>query len=214
MALPKTENFSSLAASANLTGISGWLVPAGAFKASNTGADITPNNSAAISMAYWSSDTFNADQYAQIKVVQSTSTDFIGPALHVQVTTGYGYYCLIAPGNGGAPSDSLGYIGYYNGSANDLRQFTCPAAGTVLRLESTGTTFTLKGNGSIIQTQPIGGGTATDTFTDSTYSGGYAGISAYGNSNTTIADDWEGGNLGGGGGGGPAIMGRRVYILP
>jgi hypothetical protein len=61
-----------------------------------------------------------------------------------------------------------------------------------VRLEVSGTTLTVKYNGTTI-----------DTATDSSLASGSAGVVCYDAGAFERADDWEGGNLGAGGGATP-----------
>ncbi len=165
-----------------------WEVLNGAF-ALNTNA-VFSNAAAQDTMARWTVGTFNDNQFAEMGVT-AVGTGYIGVGVRLQsgAHSGYGAYCnnqdiKIIEWNAGTPTT------HYTGSA-------CTAF-DVIRLEISGTSITLKRNGSTLT-----------SVTDSTFSTGRPGLVGNGNSTATRGDIFyadsiasQGGGGGGGGGGG------------
>lgn len=140
-------------------------------------------------LAYWNADSFNNDQYSQL-VYKSGTGQFLGPSARVSASNGYGtelnqvggryLFKVVAGVTTTIASDSGASF-----AANDL-----------YRLECSGTSITLKKNG-----------TNVFSVTDTAVPSGAAGVTGYGTGGGATAwDDFEGGNLGGGGGGLPFFM--------
>src|SRR5574343_232875 len=141
MALPKQENFSTLSAAADLTTVTGWTFGIGDLRG-QTGGGIVGTFSTGNSIYWWGGDTFSSDQYAQMVITTAPGgSAFMGVAL--RATSASAYYVMISP-----DVNATGYIGVLTNNLatdTDLRHFSCPAANTTLRLEVSGSTFTLKG---------------------------------------------------------------------
>ncbi len=165
---------------------SNWNYLAGTFAiTSNT----VNSSSAGDTMARWTAGTFNDNQYAEITITAS-ATGYIGVGVRFQsgAHTGYGVYCnatdiKIIEWAAGTPTT------HYTGSA-------CIGS-DVVRLEISGSTLTLKKNGSTVT-----------TVSDATLTTGRPGLVGNGNQSTTAGDNFYADSLasqggGGGGGGGP-----------
>jgi hypothetical protein len=169
---------------------SNWTLLNGNF-AINTN-EVHSNTASTDTLARWTAGSFNDNQYAEITLSALTSDGHIGVTVRSQegAFSGYGAYASsqevkIMEWNAGTPTT------HYTGAAY--------SPGDVLRLEISGTTLTLKKNGSMVT-----------TVSDSTYSTGRPGLSGYSNLTGTRGDDWyadslssQGGGGGGGGGGAP-----------
>ncbi len=150
------------------------------------------NLTTANTMAQWTAGSFNVNQYAEITLSTLSGAGYIGVAVRTQTGahSGYGAYAnnqdvKIVEWSGGSVTST-----HYTGSAY--------SPGDILRLEISGTTLTLKKNGT----------TVTTVSDEATYSSGRPGLAGYGNTSNTNGDSWYAGSLasqgGGGGGGGEA----------
>lgn len=134
--------------------------------------------------------TFAADHYAEFTVSSITNFDF--PAALVRASGTRCYAAFVRPSRidlyDYADSATRTDIGaYYSGTINN---------GDVIRLEVSGTTLTIKVNGSTVKTE-----------TDSAYSSGQPGLLyEFGDGNTTKIDSFAAADLGGGG-----SLGVRSY---
>jgi hypothetical protein len=132
------------------------------------------------SLAYWSADAFNADQYGQV-VVGTGGNPNGSPATRLAATRGY----LL--------SANTANVHLYRLDGNESFALLQSNSGTgvvvtdVLRLESEGSTHRVYKNA-------VQQGT---NQTDGTYASGSAGVFLFGS--FSRLDDWEGGNIGGGG---------------
>jgi hypothetical protein len=125
-------------------------------------------------LSWWSADTFSNDQYAQATIT-GTGGD-TGVAVRVSGDNGYIAYWA------GSGSTGLFILRRDAGAYVTLATLASQSlVGQVLRIEATGTTITVKKNG-----------TAVLTATDATYATGSAGI--YATTGGTL-DDWSGGNV-------------------
>lgn len=181
MALPATDNFNR----ANADPIGGnWTTINQAMKiASNVAAPSNTNND---SGSYWNADSFNNDQYGQIKVTAPGNFNQTGggPAIRCNATSGGNGYVVFVMAGG---SNNVQFSKLVNGSFTSIWQRTATySAGALCKVSATGTTLTVTYNGSAV------GANATD----SAHSAGSAGM-AYSSINaSTTLDDWEGGNVG------------------
>jgi hypothetical protein len=180
------DSFTGTNGTALATYSSSWTINGGNFQI-NTNA-VAANNNNSDAMATWNPISFSNDQYAEVTLSALTSGGYIGVTVRGQVGAFSGY---------GAYSDSntnVKIIKWEAGTPTVLYNGSAFAASDVLRLEVSGTTLTLKKNGSIVT-----------TVTDSTYSSGRPGLSGYGNLTGSRGDDFNAGSIsqGGGGGGGP-----------
>lgn len=185
MALPATDTFTGANGTALQTYSANWTINAGAFQI-NTNA-CAPDSVGNECGAGWNADTFDNDQYSQctLSAKSGSNAHAAGPGVrHANSgATYYGYYA-----DGTTTAYAFKNVG---GTWTQLgANFSSPAAGTVLRLEVSGTTLTIKHNG-----------VSQGTRTDSAIASGRAGVVGYSASTGMRIDDWEGGNLSGGGGG-------------
>lgn len=135
--------------------------------------------------AFWSANTFNNDQYSQVRITGGLSSG----AQYVQIIvrasgTGdgvYRNYLFYTDGMAGAGHTEVAKN--INGSQTTIRSFpTTFAAGDVMKISAVGTTITCYKND-----------VALGSITDSSLPGGSAGVGVYGS--TVTVDDWEGGSL-------------------
>jgi hypothetical protein len=143
--------------------------------------------------AFWNADVFGNDQYSELTFTNySDSANQVGPLVRASGTggssVGYLMFCM-----GAGPNITRLYT--YSGGSLFTTQIGTDIStpwvdGDVARLEVSGTTFTLKRNGSTVGTE-----------TDATVASGSAGFMLR-NEGGPGASLWTGGNVGGGGGGG------------
>ena len=187
MALPANDNFNRANGAplgANWTPtINSWQVVGGAQAAGNTFG---------YSAEYWSADSFTGDHYAQAKNVQVADG---GPGVRMQ-SGPKSYHFDIKAGNNTLIQRDV------NGSFTNLQTgLTTPAVNDTVYIEVVGTTIKLKVNGTQLGTDQ----------TDSTISGGAAGVWAW--DTNTILDDFNADTIPSGGGGGgdlSALIGEPI----
>jgi hypothetical protein len=134
-----------------------------------------------VGRARWT-DSFNNNQYSEITF---GNTRPAGPMVRCANSVDTGYYVLAYPAGGW-----LRLYKVISGSQTLLGSDPCfvsMSAGDVVRLEASGTTITVKVNGTV-----------AESVTDSDIASGYAGLFTY--DSTTGISLWSGGNLAGGGG--------------
>jgi len=184
MALPKTETFTTDTSDKALaTYDANWVVKQGGYIVRQATDVCECNGTAEGEYAAWTGDTFNADQYSKGTLKSAGGGNFMGVAVRIPSSGDGGYYFFANAGG----TDS--YFGYFDatGTPNDIgANRGAFAVNDVIEIQVTGTTFSLRKNGSEIA-----------SVSDSTYSSGYAGISSY-QGNTLQIDDVEMGNMGGG----------------
>ena len=192
MALPATENFAS--ANDPLTDSADWSAcgaTADSGKASG-GVLADESGNGNDKTAFWASDSFANDQYAQIKtVLLASATDRIGVVLRCSAGN-EGLMIRIVTETG----DFQAYRWNSSATRIQLGSDYTPSetfnAGDGIRLEISGTTLTLLldfGSGFVIET----------TFDASSGpSSGSPGIYIADAAINTTGDDWEGGDLAGG----------------
>jgi hypothetical protein len=193
MALPATETFTDTNGTALATHNASWTVNSGSFVVQDNGC--CPTGSGVENLARWNADTFNNDQYSQcVAAILATGGVQAGVAVRVSTSgaeTAYGCYW----------DNTTAYI--FKNVAGTWEQLgatvTPPTAGQLVRLEVSGTTLTLKYDGS-----------TQTTRTDSAISSGAAGLAGYSSGGSGYLDDWEGGNLSAGGGTPPS---SRLSLL-
>ncbi len=140
--------------------------------------------SGTIGADWYTSETFDNNQYATATIKAVTSGVYIGVAVRCSGTdnagnlTGYLFYSDSADGCYIDKIVSGSYVATIAGPG------TVFAANDVVRLEINGSALTAKVNG-----------TSRLTVTDTAITTGRPGIAAYGTGASTL-DDWEGGNLG------------------
>lgn len=180
MALPATDVFTGTNGTQLNVYSSNWAYNAGDFII-NTNS-VAPDDSTNECGARWTADAFNNDQYSQcvLAAKEGTGNFAVGPSVRhaaAGTATYYGYY---------ADGASTSYC--FKMVAATWTQlgasFTSPAAATVLRLEASGTTLTVKH-----------GGVSQGTRTDSAIASGVAGVTGFSASTSMRLDTWEGGNV-------------------
>lgn len=186
MALPATDDFTGLAASADLDSRTNWSKPTGGVVGpigqpsvgGNLTSEVASGNDWGV--CYWDADTFANDQYSQLVSTESSASfRSVGPAVRIQTGALQCYAAAISTSHG---------VQIYRVDATDTETaLGTPASytsGATYRIEAEGTTIRIKENG-----------TTVTSATDSTYSSGYAGIAAFGNGTESVGDTWEAGNL-------------------
>ena len=182
-----TDNFDSYTTDgALLTGQGNWLRERldqkVAYSASN--GEVWSNGSGGNEVATYYNDTFDDDQYSEVKITATNAGGQIG----VSVRCGGGI--------------SSYYLFYGNSSScwfgkMDAGSFTSFGSGTafevndIIRIEAEGTTIRAYRNGELDTS--VGGGDGI--VTDSGLTSGKAGLSGYNSTTSTRCDNWEGGNL-------------------
>lgn len=198
MALPASDSFSSGSGALLTTYSANWAFVQGQFRVESN--EVRASTGGTECCARWSGDSFTSDQYARVTAVAPFGYS-VGPAVRAQsgVASWYGAYSYAGDEYfykviGGVYTEFLV-------SADD------PASGVVVELQAEGSTLRVYYNGALKFTQ-----------TDSSLSGGAAGLAGYGDNATARGDDWEGGNLGAGsltvGAGLAAGSGRGLAVQP
>jgi hypothetical protein len=132
--------------------------------------------------AYWSANTFGNDQYSEVQVLGAIiSGNWQGPVVRADATGQNDYTVIYYNG-------STYVLALYKKISNAYTQigsnYNLPGAlnsGDVVRIEASGTTLTVKLNGTAVITQ-----------TDSAIAGGSPGLVFYGND---LMDNWDAGEL-------------------
>jgi hypothetical protein len=138
------------------------------------------------SAARWTADVFDSDHYAQAAIATGSAGWAMGPSTRCQSGAQSFYTAQTSDDNGNGSGDSINLYRCVAGSFTLLQGITdAHVIGDVIRLETQGTTLRVYKTGVQV-------GTNT---TDSSLSGGAAGLRIYING-TAYLDDWEGGNLG------------------
>jgi hypothetical protein len=143
------------------------------------------NNPSGDTNSFWNANTFADNQFSQIKnMVQNLGSDYAGVTVRQQGTGGQAYYLALYLWGSGSPTIQLYKHAVGGGYIQIGSSFSAAAAGPsdTLRLEASGSTLTVKWNGTAVITQ-------TDTTIPS---GGAPGIQIY---QSATADDWSGGTL-------------------
>ena len=181
MSLPASDAFteaSDTALTSHTAGGITWVNNSGAFQVKGTTDDIISNSSSNETGAHDSTNTYNNNQYAQVKCNATGSGD-VGVAVRC------------------ASGATATYYGFYWG-ATDSYKFK-NVAGTWSQLGSTGgaatvgRTYKLVADGTSIYVLENGASFHAST-TDSSISSGYAGVSGWGIS-TGRADDFAADNI-------------------
>ena len=178
MALPATYDFTGTGAMSGdwtreITALGGAVA-----RSSDVGL-----GSGSFSMYYWNADSFDNDQYAEIKSKDTNHAK--GPA--VRVGSSDGYYFRHSPG-----ASTSARIIQYNGGSYDVVASTNRSESdeSVYKLEVEGTgTDNLKAYEDDVEILK---------GTDASITSGSGGLAAHGSSSPTM-DDWEGGDLAAGG---------------
>lgn len=199
MALPATEDFAT--ANDPLTTSANWSQPGATSDSGKAAAGVYDDAiDSSDKSAYWASDSFANDQYAQITMVSSNTG--ANERLGVILRGGSGNEAfLIRFRTTTATRDFECY--YWNSSGTRIQigtAYTPSEAfnnGDTMRLEIVGTTITLK--------LDFGSGFVTETTFDGSSgpSSGAAGVYIVSGTGNTTGDDWEGGDLAAGGVGNP-----------
>lgn len=184
--LPASDSFNFNSAAETLTSWNPSWTYAGTslFSVGTIGGSVGACWSAAgnvIQLARWNADTFNNDQFAQAVIETLGSGSYAGVSVRLNTAgTMTGYYVLFSNNN------DLSLRKMLAGSETVISTLTrTNAVGETIRLEVSGTTLSVKVNGSVV----IG------PTTDSSITGGSAGIGGYGNDGGTTMVNWQGGNL-------------------
>lgn len=182
MALPASDSFTGTSGTALATYSANWTQNVGEFRIQTNALAVYSASSSDDSLAHWSADTFDNDQYAAITKTVAVNYVSIGIAVRVGTGTNYTGYTLES-----ASTES--YVGVcYGGTWTQLGS-TGPnvTVGQEMLLEANGTTITPYFNGSIVS--------AIGAQTHSAISSGYAGVYGYGRDTGIRGDNWRGGNL-------------------
>lgn len=189
MALPATEDFTGTNSTAvrtltNWDGASSSGFGGGACVVQSNEAQAAARTGAVrTGIDWWATDTFDNDQYSQATVTAIASGVYIGVAVRCSGTdngsnmTGYLFYSDSTDGCYIDEYSNGNYIGTLAGAG------TAFAVNDVIRLEVEGTAIRGYVNGNLRL-----------SATDSSITGGQAGICAY-DSGASRIDNWEGGNL-------------------
>lgn len=174
MTLPATDNFNR--ANAGTLGAN-WSTTINTFQVANNAAQ---GNNFAYNATYWSADAFGGDHYAQCVVGVVISDG--GPGVRIQSGPKSYHFDIKAGNNCKIQKDVAG-------SFTDLvTGINTPSTGDTVYIEASGSTITVKVNG-----------TQVGQTTDSAITGGAAGLWSYDTSG--VYDNFQADNLGGGGGG-------------
>jgi len=135
--------------------------------------------------AYWSGNTFNADQYSQARIAGGlvNNAQLVEVIVRARGTgdTNYSNYSFYTDGVGGNWHTEVDKV--INGTWISLKSFAVSfTTGDIIKISVVGTTITCYKNG-----------VALGTVTDASLSSGSPGVGVYGN--TVTVDDWEGGSL-------------------
>jgi uncharacterized protein YjdB len=135
--------------------------------------------------AYWSGNTFNADQYSQARIAGGlvNNAQLVEVVVRASGTgdTNYNNYSFYTDGVGGNWHTEVDKV--INGTWISLKSFAVSfATGDIIKISVVGTTITCYKNG-----------VSLGTVTDASLSSGSPGVGVYGN--TVTVDDWEGGSL-------------------
>ena len=173
MALPFTDAFTDANGTALTTHNASYANVNGAYSINTNSAH--SNTASTETCCRWNGDTFNNDQYSQIKLV-ALGGGYIGAAVRAQ-------------------SGSNGYYGYYSDDVTDATLFkvvggtwtsiqtgAAAAVNDVLRIEAIGNQITAYKNG------------VAQTIND--HASGYGAITGFGSATTARGDDLDTGNLG------------------
>jgi hypothetical protein len=182
MALPATDTFTTGSDQLLTTYSASWTNSVNTFNVVAATDDVVCNTSTSEHGAWWNADTFNADHYSQIVVSAIAPNGYIGAACRMTASGNYyGFY-----GEAGSRESFELNGGTYTGKASDA---VALAVSDIVRIEASSSTLTCKINGSTV------GGLG---FTDSTHTGGSAGITGWSNISGSRLDTFEGGDLAGG----------------
>ena len=170
----RSDNFNR----SNSTGLgANWAAPVG-MTLPNIASNMASSPSG-LRSAYWSADTFGADQFSELGA--SIQASGYGPTVRQQSGSDSCYVAWLEYDIGNDDGTFLAYVGRVSsGSIYTLNYVEGISPGTV-RVEAQGTTIRLKVNGTEIV-----------SATDATYSGGAPGIRVQSGS---AVDNWSGGDL-------------------
>lgn len=127
-------------------------------------------------LAYWSANTFSANQYGQM-TVPSITGNWVAVGVAVRVSAGN---CYAASWH---DTNVLDLHKVVSGTDTTIGTTSTVAAGDTIRIEVSGTSISVKKNGTVV----IG------PLTDSSLASGSAGV--YGNGSGAQGDNWAGGDL-------------------
>jgi hypothetical protein len=174
MTLPANDDFNR---SDDSTGLgSSWSVIFNTPAAQVLGSAAAPNIDNQEGGIIWNADTFASNHYSQARISQRGNLSYCGILVR---GTSSNYYLFYTD-----DSDARYFGEIVGGSFTAFATSTPLAVNDVMRLEADGTTI-----------RALINGTLWTSVTDSSHSGGSAGIASYDNITSTRVDDWEGGNL-------------------
>lgn len=148
--------------------------------------EITETGLSNFSVAYWSADPFNNNQYSKIQVIQLASDAIIEATVRVSGSSGsgnYSFYAVWVDGTNWGMYKTVAGSGDTTLIASTARAVS---SGDTVEIRASGTIISFYHNGNFVQ-----------SATDSSLTSGSAGINLYHGNGATppIADNWEGGNL-------------------
>jgi len=176
MALPATDTFTTGSDQLLTTYSASWSNSISTFNVLAATDDVVGNAAFAEHGAWWNADTFNANHYSQVVVSAINIDQWVGAAC--RMTASGNYYGLYGQTNSRESFEMNG------GTFTTKAVNGTLSVSDVVRIEANSTTITCKINGSTVGA--LG-------FTDSTHTGGSAGITAY--TTGSRLDTFEGGDL-------------------
>jgi hypothetical protein len=161
-----SDNFPGSSLSGNWSSYiaSGWGAPAVSSSQVHNAA-VSPGNASLIG---YTAGTFGANQFSQATEGSLTNAGLIengSPCIHVTPSSGNGY-CWFSNSSGGITKITAGVTSNLTTSGSCSGVGVTPAIGDVLNISNAGPTITVN---DVTQSK-------TCTATDSTYTGGYAGL--------------------------------------
>jgi hypothetical protein len=161
-----------------------WTTVAGTAAPEISGGMVVAGSPGRLNSAYWSADTFGADQYAQATLPASSGWS-LGPGIAVRLSGATGYVLWYGNSPGTVSIWRMDGAGSWTQLASSSGTLTVAAASDVWRLEAVGSTISGYQNGKlVVQT------------TDSAYDSGSPGVWLYYSANEIA--DWSGGDVGSG----------------
>lgn len=171
-----TDTFTAANGTALTTYSGSWTQIVGAMEIQSNA--VIGDTAVNFSAARWTADAFNSDHYAQV-TVSGSANGYCGPGVRLS-SDGDGYFLLWNP-----VANTLDLSRIDNGnSESNLDSIAAPPAGSVLRLEATGSVITAYVNGTPVMSE-----------SDPTYSGGAPGLYAY-DDEAVFLDNFQADNLG------------------
>jgi len=213
MALPFTDTFTQSTGSdqAISTYNAGWVVDTGGFSVVDATDDVVASTGGTENVAYWSTDTPNADQAVSF-VISAVSTGIYPGVVGRRVSAGNYYTLYVDNGNY--------YVSRYDSSSEVVLRAgtaTTTAAGDVFKMEisGTGATVTIKALRAAAASPTTFvqlGADISDTSGNRKTSAGFGGIISYSANSASRITAFTLENLGGGGA--PAVPDNLVTMQP